>query len=266
MKNNPLTDLLSDPTRGEHRASGVLSALFRQALIWGRNNHPVDHDGWSRRARVFFAKPHNVDLKSDLGNLNKDLVRPEFTWPTFKKAVDFLNPHKAFFTVILVWPPDENDNSRESRYTMPFVFDPNHKWEDTELSERKTSKSPFSGKHKMLNDVAYLWRMIVRGENIDAAKWRELNQRYVASPLSGTDLTDTKFNDACNVVNRQLTDHHMSWSKFRIGLNFLDVKATYFVLECRWSDKPGDQTTYQRGTLNPLYHLPRHVNQLRKAQ
>lgn len=274
MKNNPLTDILSDPTRGENRASGVLSAIFRQALSWGRRSSPIGFDGWGHRQRLFFQKPHNTYLKNDHGNLNKDLTRPEFTWPTFKKAVDFLNPIEATFTVVLIWPNDEGEvKERRSTYTLPLTFGQ----ADTMMAPFPffyvpEGETPPDVTETEVNDLAYLWRQIVMGEQITEAKWSDLLDRYVTSPISGLDLSVRKGDDwetnlkaAKSSTQRNLFENTFSWKRFRTGLNVLDAKEIHFQLTCIWSKKAGDQSTYQRGTLNPKYHLPRHTNALRKA-
>lgn len=261
MKTNPLTDVLSDPTRGVNRSHNILCFLFRKALLWGRDGKPVGFNGWSKRANEFFKKPHNEIYKNDKGNLNKDLMRPEFTWPTFKKAVDFLDPLVATLTVELTWP---DDNVTE--HTM--VIDPAEDESSTDVfgSAEETNNTPFEGKSPPVNSLARFWRRIVIKEGITPEKWDKLLTQYVNAPISGIDLTTSTVNDARNNVNRQLMENTLSWTKFRMGLNFLDSKKVALILECRWSDKPDDVSIYKGGTFNPKHHKPKRTNSLKKAR
>jgi hypothetical protein len=263
MKINPLTDLLSDPTRGTDKSNNVLCYLFRKALLWGRyNKHPVDFTGWNSRAKDFFEKPHNAKYKKDKGNLNKELTRPEFTWPTFKKAVDFLNPISATLTIEIT----RLDNT-VSKHVM--VIDPaeDESAVDTFGEPIDVEGTPFEGKKKPANSLARFWRSIVIAEGITTTeKWNEKLDRYVRSPLNDMDITSLSINDAKNTINRQLMDNTLSWGKFRMGLNFLDYRELKFILECRWGHDPDDFNVYESGFSNPLYKLPKRNNGLKKAR
>lgn len=262
MKTNPLTDVLSDPTRAVNRSHNILCYLFRTALLWGRGNGSIGFTGWYKRANIFFKKPHNAIYKNDKGNLNKDLMRPEFTWPTFKKAVDFLDPLGATFTIEFTWPDD-------TVTTHTMVIDPAEDESAADVFGEAVKKedTPFEGKPPPGNSLARFWqRIVVEDLEISQERWNELLTKYVKDPISGIDLNTSTVNDARNTINRQLMENTLSWTKFRTGLNFLDAKKVVFILECRWSNKPNDVSVYRGGTFNPKYQQPKRTDTLKKAR
>lgn len=248
---NPLSDMLSSPEHSMSRARGTLCLLFRQAIVWNRpfkrDNKPISHSGWNQRAAIFFSKPHNKVYKNDMGNLNKDLTNEEFTWPTFKKAVDFLDPIGATLVIKLTWLDDS-----VSEYQM--IIDPAEDESDVDHIEDKDIKTDiFRNKIMDVNSVARLFRMIVRGEDIDEKKWHSLLDDYIRTPLSGFDISKENISELKNNLQRRLTSNKLTWSTFRKGIHALSPKIETYGLELRWSKHPDDYTYVEHQYPNPRF-------------
>lgn len=257
---NPLSDLINSSDWGVSKARGTLCLLFRQALLWNRpflpDNRPVNNAGWSERAHIFFKKPHNKIYKNDMGNLNKDLTGDEFTWPTFKKAVDFLDPIGATLIIKLTWLDDTVSEYR-------VVIDPIGDEKDVDHIADKNDI--FKSKSKNVNDVARLWRTIVHSEGIDEKKWHAMLDDYIRAPLSGFDVSKENISEIKNNLQRRLTHNKMTWSTFRKGINALSPKIETYGLELRFGNKPSEITYVEHPYPNPRYATDFAPDQLQKG-
>lgn len=97
--------ILNDDTKKVKDASGVLSRLFRQ-ILQELNVTPVK---WNTLMNAYLSDPRNRvprdnrGRSSTRGNLNKELCKSNMTWGNLEKAIRFLNPVKAEFTIKLTW-------------------------------------------------------------------------------------------------------------------------------------------------------------------
>lgn len=97
--------MLTDPQKRVGEATGILSKLFRKILI-ELNVTPVK---WNALMNAYLNDPRNRvprdnrGRSSTRGNLNKELRKPAMTWANMEKAIRFLNPLKAEFTIKLTW-------------------------------------------------------------------------------------------------------------------------------------------------------------------
>lgn len=241
-------ELLSDPLKGTNRAQGILCYLFRHVLLWRK----VNQFTWNKRADLFFKKPHNHD-NQDKGNLNKRLVHDEFTWGTFKQAIDFLNPVGATLTIQLTWK-----SGRVSRY--PIAIDPAEDESDPILNrfdlEEGEDNGVFNPKKKPANTLARLFRKIVAEEEINATQWAALLEAYAHNPVNGIPQNSREVNQAISSLQRNLTHPRMTWGVFRKGLLVLGPKQEDYILEMRWSKKAEETTTHIVTMRDPLDNVP----------
>lgn len=250
MSRTAVTDLLSDPHKGTYRAQGILCYLFRHVLLWRK----VGLFAWNKRARIFFEKPWN-DEKQDKGNLNKALTQDDFTWATFKRAVDFLNPLSAVLTIKFTWK-----SGRESQYSI--IIDPAEDEEDAPINTFEDIASNettdvFAGKKKPVNTLARLYRRIIAEEQIDVVKWNQLLEDYAKNPLQGIPQNRKDMNAAINTLQRDLMTPRMSWNTFRKGLLILEPVQEDYILELRWSKEEGDVSVHQVTIRDPLSLKPK---------
>lgn len=245
-------ELLSDPTKGKSRAHGILCYLFRHVLLWRR----VDQFSWNKRLKQYFKRPHNANEKRDKGNMNKALSGSEFTWGTFKKAIDFLNPHTAVFVIELKWR-----DGRVSRYQV--VIDPAEDESDQELNsfepppacevfKRDTAKA----NKKPLSTLSRLFRQIVAEEVKVAKRWEALLDAYVRNPLNGIPQTSKDIHQQLSILQRDLNGRRMSWDIFRKGLLILDPVEQTFALQLTWNKEGTDMSVHSVTMRDPLSVVP----------
>lgn len=243
--NQDVKELLADPLKGTNRAQGILCYLFRHVLLWRK----VNQFTWNKRAKLYFEKPHNKE-KADKGNLNKALTHDDFTWSTFKKGIDFLNPVSATLTIQLTWR-----SGRVSRY--PIKIDPAEDEADPQLNTFGSEESDvFHDMKKPANTLARLFRRIVGEEEIDVIRWNALLEEYVRNPLQGIPQTRQEVNSAINALHRDLLAPRMSWNVFRRGLVALGPKQEEYILEMRWSKDPADVSLHTVTIRDPLTIIP----------
>lgn len=224
--NNPVAELLAESDKGMHRASSVLTFLFRQAVLWSK----ISNQSWRRRAERLLKEPHNAHLKGDMGNLNKDLVRDEFSWSNFKKAIDFLNPIRAVLVITFHWR-----NGRTSSYSV--VIDPaENEREPAENDDPSDDNELFRGKGRPAGSLTRLWRQIIHGEEITTQRWQALMDIYINDAISTIDTTTQKRNEAITQITRQLGSDRMTWNSLRKGINILDPKQVTYTLKCVWPE------------------------------
>lgn len=105
MQNEHLSKILNSATKKVEESQGVLTRLFRQVMD-DINMTPYT---WQRHMQRYLNDPRNrisknsKQMSSARGNLVKELVRPDMTWKVFRKALSFLNPKSAKFTLTLEW-------------------------------------------------------------------------------------------------------------------------------------------------------------------
>lgn len=218
-------DLLADPLKGTNRAQGILCYLFRHVLLW-RN---VNLFSWNRRTTIYFKKPHNQD-NPDKGNLNKALTTDDFTWSTFKKAVDFLNPVSAVLIITLTWRA-----GHKSEYSI--VIDPAEAEDDLSLntfSDLPLESDVFAEQKQPTNTLARLYRQIIVRERIDVTRWNALLEKYVKNPLNGVAQNQKEQATAISAFQRELFHPRMSWNVFRRGILLLNPVEEEYRLKLRW--------------------------------
>jgi hypothetical protein len=238
-------ELLADPLKGTNRAQGVLCYLFRHVLLWRK----VNQFTWNKRARLYFEKPHNRD-NPDKGNLNKALTHDDFTWGTFKKSIDFLNPYSATLVVQLTWT-----SGRVSRY--PIRIDPAENEADSALNSFGEAESDvFHDQRKPASTLARLFRRIVSEEQIDVTRWQALFEDYAKNPLHGIPQNRRDITNFINTTQRELMNARMSWNVFRKGLVVLNPKQEDYILELRWSKDPTDVSIHTVTIRNPMLVNP----------
>lgn len=97
--------MLGCKTKRMEEANGILSKIFRQIL----SDLGIIPMKWNKLMNDYLNDPKNRVPKdsrgksSTRGNLNKELHKPDMTWSNFEKAIKFLNPIKAEFTIKLTW-------------------------------------------------------------------------------------------------------------------------------------------------------------------
>lgn len=112
--------LLHDPEKRVVEARG-LSKIFRNILS-DLNITPMK---WDQLMNAYLNNPKNRvgrdsrSRSSTRGNLNKELVKKDMTWRNFERAIRFLNPVEAEFTVKLRWR-----NGRTTLHGVKMVNDP----------------------------------------------------------------------------------------------------------------------------------------------
>lgn len=238
--NNPVAELLAEKDKGMRRAKSVLSYLFRQALLWSK----VNNQTWKRRAERLLKQPHNAHLKNDMGNLNKDLVRDEFSWSNFKKAIDFLNPNSAVLKITFEWR-----SGRVSTYSV--VIDPAEDEREPSDSDPSDENELFKGSTRPAGSLTRLWRRICHGEEISIERWKALMNIYIDDAISTIDTTTQKRNEAITQTTRQLSSDKMTWNSLRKGINVLDPKQVTYTLQCRWPEGVRIPTEFNNIVRNP---------------
>lgn len=243
--NLDVKELLADPLKGTNRAQGILCYLFRHVLLWRK----VNQFTWNKRAKLFFEKSHNQE-KPDKGNLNKALTHDDFTWATFKKGIDFLNPISATLVIQLTWKSE-----RVSKY--PVKIDPAEDEAEAALSTFGQEESNvFQDMKKPANTLARLFRRIVSEEGVDAVKWNALLEEYARNPLTGIPQSRQEVNSAVNALHRDLMAPRMSWNVFRRGIVALGPKQEDYTLEMRWTKDQSDLSIHNVTIHDPLSVIP----------
>lgn len=240
-----VNDLLSDPLKGTKRAQGVLCYLFREVLLWRKMNRFT----WGRLLNNYFQKPHN-QVRPDKGNLNKVLIADDMNWQAFCKAIDFLNPHKAFLDIKLHWKDGTTSDYRikidpTDPEDKPVVNQ--FKWEDCELFKR--AKPP-----TLL--MAHLFRHVA---SVEGSKhpdqqvwWDKLFEDYTKNPANVVGMTQTEINKNVQGLKRSIVDPRLSWNGFRKGLHLLRPKAEEYTLTLQWADTPELRRTLP-DSIHPIY-------------
>lgn len=218
-------ELLADPLKGIRRSQGILCYLFRHVLLWRK----VNQFSWNKRLNHYFQKPHNM-ANPDKGNLNKSLCADDFTWPAFLKAVDFLNPVSAVFTIELTWK-----SGRVSQYQI--VLDPAADESDPALNTFDYEISEVFTDHKApANTLARLFRRIVSEEGIDLTRWNALFEEYVTNPINGIPANRREQNAAISSLQRSVLEPRMTWNVFRKGVLILNPVQEDYILTLRWTN------------------------------
>lgn len=222
-------DLLSDPLKGTKRAQGVLCYLFREVLLWRK----VTQFTWSRLLTNYFEKPHN-QIKPDKGNLNKVLIADDMNWQAFRKAVDFLNPAKAYLDIKLHWKDGTSSSYRVEVDPTDDEAKPKSNtflWEECSL---------FGNAKPPALMMAYLYRHIVAAE---ASKhpdvnvwWEKLFDDYTKNPANVVGMNQTEINKCVQGLKRSIIDPRLSWNGFRKGLHLLRPKAEEYILTLQWTE------------------------------
>lgn len=103
--NKGVDALLNSKDKGVCEAKGILSRIFRQVLVelavtptlWNQLMNKYLDDARNRVPRTSKGR------SSTRGNLSKELRKVDMTWGNFEKAVRFLNPISAEFSITMKW-------------------------------------------------------------------------------------------------------------------------------------------------------------------
>ena len=239
---NDITWLLSDSLKGRNRSKDQLVYLFRDIMV----KRKFKTYNWMKNLDYYFKRdPVNRDPRKDRGNLSKHLLGDKFTWGLFKKAIDFLDPISATFTVTLEWP----DGSEKDYH---IVLDPKED-EDDYIADSETDeiKEAFSsdGKHAPTT-LARLFRCIVIDRGLDKELWDQYLQEYVENPVTGIPTDQACTTKERNARDREFRSPRMSWTVFFRSLVFLKAQSGYITMVLKWKD---NSLTHHRAALR----LPR---------
>ena len=238
-------DLLADPLKGKKHAQGILCYLFREVLLWRK----VTYFTWNRLQTIYFEKPHNA-IKPDKGNLNKALIADDMNWSAFNKAIDFLNPHKAYLDIKLHWRDGEVSTYRVEIAPTDDEANPavnQFEWKSCEL---------FNGTKPPALLMAHLLRHIVAKEGSQEPDikvwWEKLFDDYTKNPANVVGLSQNDINKNVQQLRRTLIDPRLSWNGFRRGIHLLRPKAEEYNLVMEWTT---DETMKKSlpDTIHPVY-------------
>jgi len=116
-----LNKILQSPNKQVHKATGVLSRLFRQILF----DIGVDPLTWDKLMLRYLNDPTNGIPSNDnskrssaRGNLNKALGKPTMSWKMFITALRFLKPESVEFELKLTW---KNKKTTVHRTTIQLI-------------------------------------------------------------------------------------------------------------------------------------------------
>lgn len=217
-----LHHLLASPTRMIENSENVLTYLFRSVLV----TRGITLFLWNKRLRDYFNRDSSRDANKDRGNLNKQMAANEFTWPAFKRAIDFLRPKSALLTVVVSW---RNGDITEHS----IAIDPNEKEDDVIEGERSFIETE---ERKDASTLARLFRTIVVERNA-SDQWEKLLQEYVENNPNGANANATPAKER-NGVDRELRNPRLTLTGFRRGMILLQADHIEYQLELQW--KPGD--------------------------
>lgn len=237
-------DLLNDPMKGTTKAQGILSYLFRHVLLWRQ----INRFSWNRRAGIWANKEYNKDI-ADIGNLNKALVQPEFSWATFKRAIDFLNPMGSSLSITLRFRDGHE-------ITESVIIDPVEDESDPELNQLEpTVKDHFvlMTKKEPRSTLARLFRRILLKSVKSSAHWNQLMREYIEDPRNNLMPEEKGYISVLSSFQRTIFDERLSWNAFRRALNVLKPISVIYTLEMRWNYKPKDVTVHQVTVHDPVY-------------
>lgn len=215
---------------------GVLAHLFRMMV----KTIIANPHRWGVFMVRFLDDPRNnipnnaSDRSSARGNLNKELERPDMTWPVFRKGVLFLNPAKAIFRIVLHMP-----DRTVKRYEMVLpdtlpVEVPMDKREITPVDQLHTAHTD--------DELAAFYRRILKGQQIDKYLWGSLMLRYVDNPRNGVPKTQDARSSVRGNLNRELRASVMTWMSFDKGLKFLN--PLYYVAEIEFHTHEGEKQVF----------------------
>lgn len=202
---------------------GVLAHLFRMMVM----TIIASPQRWALYMLRFLDDPRNgipnnaSDRSSARGNLNKELERPDMTWPVFRKGILFLNPAKAIFRINLHMP---NRTVRRYEFELPNALPIEVPMEDREITPVDKLWTTHTD-----DELAAFYRRILKGEQVDKYVWGSLMLRYVDNPRNGVPNTQDARSSVRGNLNRELRSSVMTWMSFDKGLKFLN--PLYYVAE-----------------------------------
>lgn len=151
-------EILSLDDRGISSASDAPSKLFRSILF----DLQINRMTWDRLMRDFLTNPRsgvdNTPTKrsSERSNLNRALARERVTWKMFRKALQVMNPKVVSYELELSWQKD-------------YIF-PNK-------TPNTLNYSPMARE----NELAQMFRMLLRDVGVSPEIWQRLVERYLDS-------------------------------------------------------------------------------------
>jgi hypothetical protein len=119
MPSDDITKMLESQDKEVGNARGILARLFRKILA----DLSVTYYHWDMLMEKYLDNPRNrvpsntKERSSARGNLNKELRRESMTWKVFDKALRFLGPVRAEFSVKLTW-----QNKRTSVHSVEVLL------------------------------------------------------------------------------------------------------------------------------------------------
>lgn len=233
VRQNSVQALLADPAKQVTRAGDVLCALFREVLISRRINLLI----WENRLYPdYMNRKEGREERKDRGNLNNQLTSDTFTWATFKKGIEFLDPKGATFTVTLYF--GEEDEGRAYR----VFLDPDEDETDDVIDDAGISpetKINFSDDKQDTSTLARLFKAIVRDLDIDDKQWSKLLDDYMEHPYQ-VGVPAEALQKRRRNFDGDLRRKRFSWRTFRLAIVFLQAKYMSFELKMHWG---GDVST-----------------------
>lgn len=215
--------ILDRPDKYHTQAADALSFLFRHVLMI----RSMRRLSWDKHHEAYFKRNPKRDKKKDRGNLTSFLSDSTFSWQTFKKSIDFLQPRSAIFRICVKW-----EDGHERQYIVQMSLDDTK--DDTTLKEDGTPTDmafPIKGNSTALTRV---FHQMCIDEAVDKEKWEELLTAYVESPVSGVGDDPAAASKEKNARDRDLKGARFSWNVFRRALVFLQVSSNTFSLEMEW--------------------------------
>lgn len=217
-KTRAVFDLLNDPHKKKRLAMDVLCFLFRDVLM-AKKIGPI---AWSDRSERYFKRGADRDPRRDRGNLNRQLSDNSFTWGTFRRAVEFLDPVNAVFQVDVTWPDGKVTTHQQTIY-------------------------PTNATSKHDTTLADFFQDMITSVNLSDEEWDRLLHEYVENPLSGIPNDDkATMTKERNARDRDFRAKRISWKVFRRALVFLQLKEVKYSLILTW----------KRGVVTDHYIIP----------
>lgn len=230
VRQNSVQALLADPAKQVTRAADALCALFRDVLVVRRINLLV----WENKLYPnYMNRKEKRDERKDRGNLNNQLTSDTFTWSTFKKGIEFLEPRGATFTVTLYF----DDEGHGHAYRV--FLDPDEDETDDAIDDAGISPDTeinFADEILDTSTLARLFKAMVRDLKIDPKTWDKLLDDYMDHPYqagSPKELVKKRRRSFDSDLRRK----RFSWRTFRLAIVFLQAKYVSFELKMQWGEE-----------------------------
>lgn len=208
-------EILSLDDRGISSASDAPSKLFRSILF----DLQINRVTWDRLMRDFLTNPRsgvdNTPTKrsSERSNLNRALARERVTWKMFRKALQVMNPKVVSYELELAWQKD-------------YIF-PNK-------TPNTLNYSPMARE----NELAQMFRMLLRDLGVSPEIWQRLVERYLDSTnIKLRENPPDRSTYRGNLRKALIEKREYTWPTFCKGLGILGVKEATMTVALEWPRK-----------------------------